>query len=318
MLRRLAGGTAAVRSLPAAAAAVRRMLHIGGRGGAGAEEPESVAYRMSMLRRPSSVGKRGLIWNWCSLIGRLDAPVQPYDGSSDEKPGAYTFLSVSPSSPASSSSSSKFTMFLYSIENVPGLLQLGSMKNLNRVTLQLKGQLANVSLKHLKLNDLVFVSGFLESYQRVNPYGDRLKSIMSQIDVKELNYVLDQTKKLQDVEGPVHSSLMPSATSQMLKENKYIDRLRLWQVFFANPYEWWDNRQSKPSARYPDFKHKDTREAIWLHPDDPPWVQKQLELHDLEVAENGHKSNGRLLKNHDWKTQDFDYSDDEVQHSSEA
>ncbi|KAF8673916.1 hypothetical protein HU200_048364 [Digitaria exilis] len=248
---------------------------------------------MSILRRPSSVGKRGLIWNWCSLIGRLDAPVQPYDGSSDEKPGAYTFLSVSPSSPASSSSSSKFT-----------------------VTLQLKGQLANVSLKHLKLNDLVFVSGFLESYQRVNPYGDRY--ILYKIDVKELNYVLDQTKKLQDVEGPVHSSLMPSATSQMLKENKYIDRLRLWQVFFANPYEWWDNRQSKPSARYPDFKHKDTREAIWLHPDDPPWVQKQLELHDLEVAENGHKSNGRLLKNHDWKTQDFDYSDDEVQHSSEA
>nr|CAB3493994.1 unnamed protein product [Digitaria exilis] len=221
MLRRLAGGTAAVRSLPAAAAAVRRMLHIGGRGGAGAEEPESVAYRMSMLRRPSSVGKRGLIWNWCSLIGRLDAPVQPYDGSSDEKPGAYTFLSVSHSSPASSSSSSKFTIGVdFALQYVPV-----SMKNLNRVTLQLKGQLANVSLKHLKLNDLVF------------------------IDVKELNYVLDQTKKLQDVEGPVHSSLMPSATSQMLKENKYIDRLRLWQVFFANPYEWWDNRQSKPSAR---------------------------------------------------------------------
>ena len=104
----------------------------------------------------------------------------------------------------------------------------------------------------------------------------------------------------------------------MLEEKRYIDRLHLWQVFFANPYEWWDNRQSKPWASYPDFKHKDTREKIWLQPDDPPWVRKQLELHDLEVAGNGHEGGGRLLKNHNWKAQDFDYSNDEVQHYVEA
>ncbi|RLN38777.1 hypothetical protein C2845_PM01G34530 [Panicum miliaceum] len=109
MLRRLAGGAAAVRS-PSSSAALRRLLHIGGGSGCGAGEPESVAYRMSMLRRPPSVGKRGLTWNSCSLIGRLDAPVRPCDGSSDQEPRAYTFLSVSPSSPASSSSSSKFTL----------------------------------------------------------------------------------------------------------------------------------------------------------------------------------------------------------------
>lgn len=108
-------------------------------------------------------------------------------------------------------------------------------------------------------------------------------------------------------------------SAHMVKEKSYIDRLHLWQVFFANPYEWWDNRQSKPWANCPDFKHKDTREKIWLQPDDPPWVRKQLELHDLEVAENGHKGNGRLLKNHDWKAQDFEYTDDdEVQHSAEV
>jgi hypothetical protein len=43
-------------------------------------------------------------------------------------------------------------------------------------------------------------------------------------------------------------------------------------------------------------------------------VRKQLELHDLEIAEKG----GHPLKKHDWKAQDFDYSDDgEVQHSAE-
>ncbi|CAN6310187.1 unnamed protein product [Urochloa humidicola] len=292
MLRHLAGGAATVRSSPAAAAAVlRRLLHIDGGGGAG--EPESVAYRMSMVRPPSSVRKRGLTRNSCSLIGRLDAPVRPYDDSCEDKPKAYTFLTVSPSSASSSSSSSKFT-----------------------VALQFKGELANVGLKHLKHNDLVYVSGFLKSYHKISPSGNR--NVVYQIHVKELNYVFDQNKKPQDDEDSVHPSPMLSATPQMLKEKRYIDRVHLWQVFFANPYEWWDNRQSKPWASYPDFKHKDTREKIWLHPDDPPWVRKQLELHDLEVAENGHKGNGRLLKNHDWKAQDFDYSDDEVQHSAEA
>jgi hypothetical protein len=108
-------------------------------------------------------------------------------------------------------------------------------------------------------------------------------------------------------------------SAQMLKENECIGRLRLWQVFFANPYEWWDNRQSKTWANYPDFKHKDTREKIWLRPDDPPWVRKQLELYDLEVAENGHRCKSRLSKKQNWKTQDFDYFDDEeVQYSAEA
>ncbi|CAN6287528.1 unnamed protein product [Urochloa humidicola] len=289
MLRRLAGGAATVRSpLPAA---LRRLLHMasGGGGGGGAGEPESVAYRTSMVWRPSSVRKRGLTRNSCSLIGRLNAPVTPYDDSCEDSPKAYTFLTVSPSSASSSSTSSKF-----------------------QVTLQLKGELANVGLKHLKQNDLVYVSGFLKSYHRVSASGDR--NIFYQIHAKELNYVLDQNKKPQDDEDSVHPSPMLSAT-----QKRYIDRLHLWQIFFANPYEWWDNRQSKLWASSPDFKHKDTREKIWLQPDDPPWVRKQLELHDLEVAEYGHKGNGRLLKNHDWKAQDFDYSDnEEVQHPAEA
>ncbi|CAN6273458.1 unnamed protein product [Urochloa humidicola] len=287
-------GAGEVVTLPLPAAAFRRLLHMGSGGGGGgsAGDPESVAYRMSMVRRPSSVRKRGLTWKSCSLIGRLNAPVRPCQGSSADYPRAYSFLTVSPSSSSSSSSSSSFT-----------------------VTLQLKGELANVGLKHLKHNDLVYVSGFLRSYHKVSPSGDR--NIFYQIQVKELNYVLDQNKKPQD-EDSVNPSPMLSATSKMRKDKTYIDRLHLWQVFFANPYEWWDNRQSKPWASCPEFKHKDTREKIWLHPDDPPWVRKQLELHDLEVAENGHKGNGRLLKNHNWKAQDFDYSDDEVQHSAEA
>ena len=53
------------------------------------------------------------------------------------------------------------------------VITLNGMNNLYRVALQLKGELANVGLKHLKHNDLVYVSGFLKSYHKVSPSGDR-------------------------------------------------------------------------------------------------------------------------------------------------
>jgi hypothetical protein len=46
-------------------------------------------------------------------------------------------------------------------------------KNLNRVALNLMGDLANVSLKHLKHNDLVYVSGVLSSYHKTSSSGER-------------------------------------------------------------------------------------------------------------------------------------------------
>ncbi|KAL6851534.1 hypothetical protein ACP4OV_020467 [Aristida adscensionis] len=224
--------------------ALRRLLHAGW--GGSSREAESMVYRMSMLRPPPVMPKRGFPRNSCSLIGCLKAPVTLYKGSCEEDPKAYSFISVTPSS-ASSSSSSNFTLC-----------------------------------------------------------------------VKELNYVLDHSKKPQTDADSIDVSTRPSANLQMLKESKYLGQLRLWQLFFANPHEWWDNRQSKPYINYPDFKHKDTREQIWLRPNDPPWVRKQLELHDLEIAGNGHKSNGLPLKNHNWKACDFGYSDDDILYSEEA
>lgn len=67
-------------------------------------------------------------------------------------------------------------------------------------------------------------------------------------------------------------------------EERYRERLKLWQVFFANPQEWWDNRQGKRNPRAPDFKHKDTNECLWINPDDPPWVRKQLQLYDSSMG----------------------------------
>jgi hypothetical protein len=49
---------------------------------------------------------------------------------------------------------------------------------------------------------------------------------------------------------------------------------------------------------------------LWLHPDDPPWVRKQIELIDQQTAEIGHRDGRGRLTNPTWNAQDFDYSDD--------
>jgi pentatricopeptide repeat protein len=54
-------------------------------------------------------------------------------------------------------------------------------------------------------------------------------------------------------------------------------REKLWREFFSDPSQWWDHRAEKANESYPDFKHKKTREALWL--DDrqkPPWVEAEM------------------------------------------
>uniref|UniRef100_A0ACD5W9N9 Uncharacterized protein n=1 Tax=Avena sativa TaxID=4498 RepID=A0ACD5W9N9_AVESA len=188
MLRSLA----AAARLPAAAAS-RRLLHLG-RGVGGGEEVESVAYRMSMMRAPPVVRKRAITSsNSCSLIGRLLAPVRPYRESFEEEPRAYTFLGVHTSSSLSPSSSSSSDF---------------------QVTLQFSGDLANICLKHLKFDDLVYVYGVLGSYHKVCASG--VRHISYKIFVKELNYVLDHKKKPRNDRDLVDPASTPSANSMCL------------------------------------------------------------------------------------------------------
>ncbi|KAJ7570944.1 hypothetical protein O6H91_01G141200 [Diphasiastrum complanatum] len=51
----------------------------------------------------------------------------------------------------------------------------------------------------------------------------------------------------------------------------------LWREFFSDPSQWWDHRSEKVNAKYPDFKHKKTQEALWLvDRQNPPWVEAEL------------------------------------------
>jgi len=54
-------------------------------------------------------------------------------------------------------------------------------------------------------------------------------------------------------------------------------REKLWREFFSDPSQWWDGRPEKVNARYPDFKHKKTQEALWLDDQrNPPWVEAEM------------------------------------------
>lgn len=71
-------------------------------------------------------------------------------------------------------------------------------------------------------------------------------------------------------------------------------------MYFANPYEWWDNRKNKLYPGAPDFKHKSTGEALWLDPKDPPWVKKQLQRIDSMMEERGSRDLGSLSRVSTW------------------
>ncbi|KAJ4899861.1 hypothetical protein Rs2_13812 [Raphanus sativus] len=48
-----------------------------------------------------------------------------------------------------------------------------------------------------------------------------------------------------------------------------------WKELVENPDKWWDNRIDKRNAKAPDFKHKETGEALWLN-ESPTWVLSKL------------------------------------------
>lgn len=134
---------------------------------------------------------------------------------------------------------------------------------------------AELASEHLQANDFIYVSGCLESYTKPDANGNL--RLNYKLNVKKFEFVAQSNqghKKLESVE----------VEAGMRSNQK---RLYLWQVFFANPNEWWDQRKRKLNPKQPDFKHKDTGEVLWLSKYDPPWVQRQLQLLDSKHAIGG-------------------------------
>ncbi|KAL2504175.1 Protein OSB1 [Abeliophyllum distichum] len=216
------------------------------------EDPDcgsSVYKRALKYQRPVTVQYDANLHNSVSLIGTIDLPFKQIN-TTDGTFGVHTVLNVKASS--------------------------GSYRDL-KVLLMLRVEMAEISVQHLKPNDLIYVSGHLGSYTKLDECGRSI--CRHKVEVNEINFVA------QDGLAPAckKSKKFLSGDSVVDYAQKKRDRLHLWQLFFANPYEWRDIRKSKPRPNFPDFKHKDTGEALWLQDNDPPWIKQQLQLYESRL-----------------------------------
>ncbi|KAK7376863.1 hypothetical protein VNO80_02280 [Phaseolus coccineus] len=143
-----------------------------------------------------------------------------------------------------------------------------------RVLLMMWNSVAELALEHLKPNDFIYASGSLGSYTK--PVAGGIPGLNYKLDVKEFKFVTQRC-------GRQGHKKLESAEANVGTQNNQ-NRLHLWQVFFANPNEWWDQRKRKLNPKQPDFRHKYTGEVLWLSTYDPPWVRRQLQLLDSKMA----------------------------------
>ncbi|KAI3684771.1 hypothetical protein L6452_33997 [Arctium lappa] len=208
----------------------------------------SLVYRHTLkTQRPSTIQWQKELRNCASFIGRINSSIKTFT-TRDGKLGAYTHLRVE----FPSESKKFFTILLNMWEDM-----------------------AELSIRHLKQNDCIYVSGYLGSFTKACDDGNII--LRHKVIVKEINYVANNNQTTnKNKEDPEESPL-----------EKQRKRLHLWQVFFASPHEWMDLRKRKANPRQPDFKHKGTGEALWLKPFDPPWVMRQLQLQDSRMGGMG-------------------------------
>lgn len=193
-------------------------------------------------------------------------------------------------------------------------------------------ELAEIAAQHLKKFDTVYVSGALTSNALVGKDGQqrifyqviaqtlsfverKASTFSQQMDVK-LNAaspaVSQHTVVNENTWSPVVSQqtftnrvtsfpyqecrIMPSGSGKNAQGGSNIESL--WQTFFANPFEWWDNRTKKRNPRAPDFKHKDSGEALWIESKySPSWVKSQLVVLDSRLdkwGESGSSTRSRV------------------------
>ncbi|XP_062215151.1 protein OSB2, chloroplastic-like [Phragmites australis] len=164
------------------------------------------------------------------------------------------------------------------------------------VTLAFWDDMAVVASEHVKKGDRIFVSGRLVS-DTVDE-GPEKRQVYYKVVVQQLNFIesiqpvrLYEPEPSQDAPGGRRGDYFDSTSSSAEDNNRdntsspSRSNGELWQAFFANPLDWWDNRKNKKNPRYPDFKHKHTGEALWVDGrNNPNWVISQLAVLDSRMG----------------------------------
>ncbi|KAB5557509.1 hypothetical protein DKX38_008418 [Salix brachista] len=173
--------------------------------------------------------------------------------------------------------------------------------------------LAQVASQHVEKGHQIYVSGRLIS-DSVEIDEGKLQTYYKVV-VQQMNFIERNSSR-----GLYDSDFNNTAAGSKFGNNTANDagsKEERWQAFFSNPSEWWDNRKDKVvvlvnesenactschctlrkfssahsdsmtilclqrNPKYPDFKHKDTGEALWIEGRyNPPWVKSQIAVLD--------------------------------------
>eukprot|EP00262_Sarcandra_glabra_P002726 TRINITY_DN13136_c0_g1_i2.p1 TRINITY_DN13136_c0_g1~~TRINITY_DN13136_c0_g1_i2.p1 ORF type:complete len:253 (+),score=37.32 TRINITY_DN13136_c0_g1_i2:214-972(+) len=202
--------------------------------------------------RPAEIAWKKELANSVSLIGIVGTSIQIKHLSSG-KVLAWTRLSVK-----KSSSSSDTTW----------------------INLTFWDDLAHVAFQHLEKGHRIYVSGRLvsDTVER-----DDEKQTYYKVVVRQLNFIERSIAPVSLYELETNSTTSGGRLGNYVGNHVGLAE-ELWQAFFANPLDWWDNRKNKRNPKYPDFKHKDTGESLWIEAKyNPPWVKSQLAILDSRM-----------------------------------
>ncbi|KAF6173423.1 hypothetical protein GIB67_027118 [Kingdonia uniflora] len=202
------------------------------------QEVSSIAYP-----KPSEIPWSKELSNSVNLIGNIGAPVEIKHLSSG-KVLAWTRLGVKKSA-----------------------------SDTSWINLTFWDELAHIASQHLETGSRVYVSGRLVA-DTVESDEDEKPKIYYKVVVQQINFVEKSYVPVSLYERETNSTSTGNFIICRKIGKNYPDKTgastqELWQIFFANPLEWWDNRTTKRTPKYPDFKHKDTGEALWVDANRP-------------------------------------------------
>lgn len=150
------------------------------------------------------------------------------------------------------------------------------------ISLTFWDELAHIASQHVQKGNQIYVSGRLVA--DLVEADDGKQQTYYKVVVQQLNFIERSNSTAPHYDQDSNSIMAGRKPSSGAVDNTASTQ-ELWQAFFANPVDWWDNRKNKKSPKYPDFKHKDTGEALWVEGRyNPPWVKSQLALLDMRMS----------------------------------
>ncbi|CAL9094272.1 unnamed protein product [Musa textilis] len=161
------------------------------------------------------------------------------------------------------------------------------------VPVNFQGDLAQVAACHLKVNDVIYVTGQLSG--DASPHAIEDAHTNFQVLAHSLNFV--QSKYSDKADDNINEKDEPSLDLESVKKMEKSAE-NPWDDVVLNPHNWLDNRKAKLKGllhpNFPDFKHNETQKALWLD-GAPCWVSAKLDGLVFRTTRKGEKSDRVLL-----------------------